>query len=138
MKMKAEKLEERGAAKSVVLSILKGSVYALCISLVCVLVFAFCLKFTPLSESLITPINQVIKGVSIFLGVLLGLKKQKEMGLASGLLIGLVYTIVAFLAFSALNHSFVFDRTLVNDIIFGTIIGGICGIICVNLKKTTK
>ncbi len=138
MKMKAKKLEERGAAKSVVLSILKGSVYALCISLVCVLVFAFCLKFTPLSESLITPINQVIKGVSIFLGVLLGLKKQKEMGLASGLLIGLVYTIVAFFAFSALNHSFVFDRTLVNDIIFGTIIGGICGIICVNLKKTTK
>lgn len=138
MKMKAKKLEERGAAKSVVLSILKGSVYALCISLVSVLVFAFCLKFTPLSESLITPINQVIKGVSIFLGVLLGLKKQKEMGLASGLLIGLVYTIVAFFAFSALNHSFVFDRTLVNDIIFGTIIGGICGIICVNLKKTTK
>lgn len=138
MKMKAKKLEERGTAKSVVLSILKGSVYALCISLVCVLVFAFCLKFTPLSESLITPINQVIKGVSIFLGVLLGLKKQKEMGLASGLLIGLVYTIVAFFAFSALNHSFVFDRTLVNDIIFGTIIGGICGIICVNLKKTTK
>lgn len=138
MKMKAKKLEERGAAKSVVLSILKGSVYALCISLVCVLVFAFCLKFTPLSESLITPINQVIKGVSIFLGVLLGLKKQKEMGLASGLLIGLVYTIVAFFAFSALNHSFVFDRTLVNDIIFGTIIGGICGIICINLKKTTK
>lgn len=138
MKMKAKKLEERGAAKSVVLSILKGSVYALCISLVCVLVFAFCLKFTPLSESLITPINQVIKGVSIFLGVLLGLKKQKEMGLASGLLIGLVYTIVAFFAFSALNHSFVFDRTLVNDIIFGAIIGGICGIICVNLKKTTK
>ena len=138
MKMKAKKLEERGAAKSVVLSILKGSVYALCISLVCVLVFAFCLKFTPLSESLITPINQVIKGVSIFLGVLLGLKKQKERGLASGLLIGLVYTIVAFFAFSALNHSFVFDRTLVNDIIFGTIIGGICGIICVNLKKTTK
>lgn len=138
MKMKAKKLEERGAAKSVVLSILKGSVYALCISLVCVLVFAFCLKFTPLSESLITPINQVIKGVSIFLGVLLGLKKQKEMGLASGLLIGLVYTIVAFFAFSALNHSFVFDRTLINDIIFGTIIGGICGIICINLKKTTK
>ena len=138
MKMKAKKLEERGAAKSVVLSILKGSVYALCISLVCVLVFAFCLKFTPLSESLITPINQVIKGVSSFLGVLLGLKKQKEMGLASGLLIGLVYTIVAFFAFSALNHSFVFDRTLINDIIFGTIIGGICGIICVNLKKTTK
>ena len=70
--------------------------------------------------------------------MLLGLKKQKEMGLVSGLLIGLIYTIAAFLVFSALNRSFVFDRTLLNDVVFGSIIGGICGIICVNLKKSTK
>ena len=133
--MKAKKLEERGAAKSVVLSILKGSVYALCISLVCVLVFAFCLKFTPLSESLITPINQVIKGVSIFFGVFIGMKKHKEMGLLSGFLIGLFFTIIAFLVFSILDGAFCFDRTFLNDIIFGSIIGAICGIICVNLKK---
>lgn len=138
MKMKAKRLEEKGSGKSVFLSIVKGSVYALCISLVCILLFAFLLKFTSLSDNLITPINQVIKGVSIFVGVLLGLKKQKEMGLVSGLLIGLIYTIAAFLVFSALNRSFVFDRTLLNDVVFGSIIGGICGIICVNLKKSTK
>lgn len=138
MKMKAKKLEEKGAGRSIFLSIIKGSVIALCVSLVCVLLFAFCLKFTPLSEKLITPINQVIKGISIFLGVLLGLKKQKEMGLVSGLLIGLIYTFVAFLVFSALNRSFDFDRTLLNDTIFGAIIGGICGIICVNIKKSAK
>ncbi len=138
MKIKAKRLEGQKGAKSVCFSILRGSAYAVCISLVSILVFAFCLKFTPLSENLITPINQVIKGISIFLGVFLGLKKQKEMGLASGLLIGFLYTIIAFFAFSALNHSFVFDRTFVNDIIFGSIIGGICGIICVNIKKNTK
>ena len=138
MKMKAKKLEGKGSSKSTFFSIIKGSIFSLCISLVCVLLFAFCLKFTPISETLITPINQVIKGVSIFLGVFLGLKKQKNMGLLSGLLIGFIYTITAFLVFSALNRNFVFDRTLVNDLIFGTIIGGICGIICVNIKKTTK
>ncbi len=138
MKMKAKRLEEKGSGKGVFLSIVKGSVYALCISLVCILLFAFLLKFTSLSDNLITPINQVIKGVSIFVGVLLGLKKQKEMGLVSGLLIGLIYTIAAFLVFSALNRSFVFDRTLLNDVVFGSIIGGICGIICVNLKKSAK
>lgn len=137
MKVRAKSVEEK-RDPSVFLSIVKGSLIALCISLVGVLIFAFCLKFTSLSDKLITPINQVIKGISIFFGVFFGLKKRKDKGLVSGLLIGLVYTIVAFLVFSLLNASFVFDLTLLYDIIFGSLIGAICGIICINVKKTTR
>lgn len=137
MKMRAKSLEEK-KHNGVFLSIVKGSLIALCVSLIGILIFAFCLKFTSLSDKLILPINQVIKGLSIFLGVFFGLKKQKQMGLISGLLIGFVYTIVAFFAFSILNGAFNFDHTLLNDIVFGAIIGGICGIICVNLKKTGR
>ena len=39
------------------------------------------------------------------------LKKIKELGLVSGLLIGVIYTILAFLVFSILGGSFVFDLT---------------------------
>ena len=81
MKMKAKRLEEKGSGKGVFLSIVKGSVYALCISLVCILLFAFLLKFTSLSDNLITPINQVIKGVSILLVCCLGLKNKKKWAL---------------------------------------------------------
>lgn len=137
MKMRAKNLEEK-KHNGVFLSIVKGSLIALCVSLIGILIFAFCLKFTSLSDKLILPINQVIKGFSIFLGVFFGLKKRKEMGLVSGLLIGFIYTIVAFIVFSILNGAFSFDHTLLNDIIFGAIIGGICGIICVNLKKSTR
>lgn len=137
MKLRAKRLEEK-KDPGAFLSIVKGSLIALCISLVGILIFAFCLKFTSLPEKLITPINQVIKGISIFLGVFFGLKKRKDKGLISGLAIGLIYTLVAFLVFSLLNSSFVFDMTLLYDIIFGTIIGGICGIICVNVKKSTR
>ena len=84
------------------------------------------------------PVNQVIKGVSVFLGVFLGLKKSKELGLVCGLLIGFIYTIAAFLVFSILSGSFNFDITLLTDIVFGAIIGAICGIICVNIKKSTN
>ena len=137
MKMRAKNLEEKKHS-GVFLSIVKGSLIALCVSLIGILIFASCLKSTSLSDKLILPINQVIKGLSIFLGVFFGLKKRKEMGLVSGLLIGFVYTIVAFIVFSILNGAFNFDHTLLNDIVFGTIIGGICGIICVNLKKSTR
>lgn len=115
--------------------VLKGSLISLSISLVLVLVFAFLLKFTNIPESIIYPVNQVIKGVSVFAGVFIGLKKSRQLGLASGLIIGLVYTILAFLIFSVLSGSFSMDLTFLTDIIFGGVIGAICGIICVNIKK---
>ena len=118
--------------------VLKGTIYSLCFSLVFILVFAFLLKFTGITESLITPINQLIKGLSVFLGVFISLKKDKQHGLICGLLIGLFFTVFAFLTFSILSGNFVFDRTFFTDMIFGAIIGGICGIIAVNLKKSIK
>ena len=133
MKVKSAEVQERKGGMA--LALLKGVIIALSISLVSILVFAFLLKFTNISDSIITPINQIIKGVSIFLGTFLGLKREKKMGLISGLLIGILYTLLAFFVFSALNGSLVFNRTLINDLCFGGIIGAICGVICVNIKK---
>lgn len=134
MKIKA-KIFNSDEKKGIIKPIVKGVFVALAVSLVSILLFAFLLRWTNISESLIAPVNQVIKGVSIFLGVFFGLKKVKHNGIINGLLIGFFYTIFAFLVFSLLDGAFSFDRSLLNDIIFGTIIGAICGIICVNLKK---
>ncbi len=117
------------------LSVIKGGLIALGFSLVGILIFAFVLKFTSVSDKIITPVNQVIKGASVFFGIFIGFKKERKMGLAGGVLIGLLFTLLAFVSFSLLSGSFVFDRTLVVDCVFGSIIGGICGVICVNLKK---
>ena len=75
------------------LSILKGSLASLCISLIGILIFAFLIRFISIPDSAISPINQVIKGVSILIGCFIGLKKTNEMGFISGLLIGVFYTI---------------------------------------------
>lgn len=138
MKLKAKKDTLKIANRSYAISVAKGVLVAVCISLVLVLLFAFLLKFTNIPESTIKPVNQVIKGLSILIGVFIGLKKSKELGLVSGLLIGLVYTIVAFLIFSCLGGVFAFDLTFLTDILFGAVMGAICGIICVNLKKSTN
>ncbi len=117
------------------INVIKGSLISLSFSLVGILIFAFILRFAPISDNLIAPINQVIKGVSILIGTLWALRKVREMGLISGLLIGFVYTVLAFVAFSILDGHFEFSKTLLNDILFGSIIGAICGIIAVNFKK---
>ncbi len=134
MRVKTAKTEKQNS--SAWMAIAKGVVVGLCVSLVGILLFAFILRFTSISDKVIAPVNEVIKGVSIFFGVFIGLKKYKKMGLLNGILIGFLFTVVAFLVFSLLDGAFCFDRTFVNDMLFGSIIGAICGIICVNLKKS--
>ena len=121
--------------RSFLLAIIKGSLIALCISLVGILIFAFILKFASISDKAIRPINQIIKGVSVLIGVFVAMRKVDKMGLVGGLLIGLVYTILAFVVFSILDGHFEFNLTLLNDLLFGGIMGAICGIIAVNVKK---
>lgn len=116
--------------------VLKGSIYALSVSLILILIFAFVLRFFGISENAITAIVQIIKGISILVGVILAMKKAKEMGFLTGLIIGLAFTLLSFVIFSILdNFTFEFSSTFFNDLIFGSIIGGICGIISVNVKK---
>ena len=113
----------------------KGSLIATMVSLVCILFFAFVIKLFGITDNFLKPINQIIKAISILLGVCFGLKTNKHNGLVTGVLIGLVYTIFAFVVFSALNGSFSFDKTILNDVLFGGITGAICGVICVNIGK---
>lgn len=124
---------------SIVLKLIKGALYALCVSLGLILIFAFLLRFIAIDEEAISPIVQVIKGISIITGVLIALKSVGEMGFLNGILIGLSYTIIAFICFSMLDgFNFEFSKVLLNDVIFGSIIGGISGIIAVNMKKKTN
>ncbi len=135
MKVKNANLNNAEDKVSFFVQVLKGALMALSVCLIAILIFAFVLRFVAVSDSLIKPINQVIKTISILIGTFYGLKKSKDMGLISGLVIGLMFTIISFIAFSALDGSFEFGISLINDCLFGSIIGGVCGIIAVNLRK---
>lgn len=137
-KPEAQNLNEEGEKQKVWLNILKGSLVALSVSLVGILIFAFFIKYVAVPTEAIKPVNQVIKGISLLVGTFVALKKVNQMGLINGLLIGLCYTVIAFLVFSILDGNFEFNKTLVNDLLFGGIIGGICGVIAVNLKRKTN
>ncbi|HAJ78070.1 MAG TPA: TIGR04086 family membrane protein [Clostridiales bacterium] len=131
---KTEKLKNN----NFVLAILKGSLIAVASSLIGILFFAFIIKLFGITDQFLRPVNQVIKGISILLGVFISAKKYKQNGLILGAVVGLVYTLLAFVVFSALNGSFNIDKTLLNDVLFGGIMGAICGIIAVNVNKKAK
>ena len=113
----------------------RGALIAVSVSLVGILVFAFLIRFVGISDSMIMPVNQVIKIVSIFVGVWFALRNNKEKGAVRGIIIGLAYTMLAYLVFSILSGSFTLGLTTLTDILFGAIIGAICGVIIVNIKN---
>lgn len=134
--MKAQNTIDSNTKGNFFIYVIKGSLMALSISLIAICIFAFLLRFFDISEQVIKPINQIIKIASVLLGTFVGLKSCKEMGLITGFFVGLLYTLLAFVIFSILNGEFSFDSTLLNDMIFGGIAGGIAGIVAVNLKKS--
>ncbi len=117
------------------LGVLKGTFWAISVSLLCVLIFAFIIKFTTLSEGLISPINQGIKIVSILVGAFVMSKKIRSNGWLWGIILGMAYTALAFLTFSILDGHFEFNISVLNDLLFGSITGLISGIIAFALKK---
>ena len=128
-------LFDKSNKSSAIMPYIKGATVALIVSLVGILIFAFVLKFIEISEGMINPINQVIKAISILIGVKIALKHTNKLGWLKGALLGIVYTLLAYLIFSFLSSSIMFDQTTLIDMVFGGIMGAICGIIMVNAKK---
>lgn len=132
MKVKSISLKNNSS----VFTVLKGAFNALIVSLISILIFAFIIKFVSIGDGLIRPVNQIIKIASILFGCFLAFKKNNEKTLFKGLLIGVIYTILAFVLFSLLNGQFVFNKSLVLDILFGGAVGLISSIICnIFIKK---
>lgn len=128
-------MDTLNSKRKYILQLLKGAFFAVSISLVGILLFALLIKFTSISDKWIMPINQIIKIVSIFFGVLLSFERGGNQGFLKGLIIGIVYTIFAYLVFSILAGKFSFSLNSFTDMLFGGLIGGISGILAVNIKK---
>lgn len=121
--------------KSMGLQILKGSITSVSITLVLILLFALLIRFVNINEGVIMPVNQFIKIVSIFLGVYSALKFHKEKGWVKGMLIGAIYSVLSFVVFSILSSQLSFSMSTLLDILFSGIIGGLSGVIAVNMKN---
>ena len=112
---------------------LKGLVVAMTISFGLVLAFAFSLKWWQINESMIMPMNLLIKMVSVIFGAMVAIKGERA-GLVKGVVFGLVYMIVAFVSFSILANTFSLDIGFFLDLICSAVAGAIVGIIKVNRK----
>ena len=118
-----------------ILSVFKGVLFAIFISLIFILIFAFLIKTFGLNSELINPINQIIKFASILIGVKTALKPTVKHGLIKGIFVGALYTLCAYLIFNILNNSFIVNYKLLSDMCFGMVAGLISAIIVKIISK---
>ena len=112
---------------------IKGTCTAVIASLLAVLVFAFVVKLTYLNGGVIKAVNQFIKVIAVFLGCSLSIKNS--MGLLKGVIIGILTSLVISLVFSLCGVGTGARVALLIDGVFTAVIGGICGVIAVNVRK---
>ena len=128
---------EKGAVRWI-LDIVKTVVVAVLVSMVLVLVFALIVKATDLSEDTIGYVNVAIKTVSVLIGTLLGFKRGGTGGWLKGLISGLLYVVTSFLVFASISGNLSFGDLSWVDVLTGAVVGLICGVIAVNVKKKAK
>ena len=121
--------------RSNIITLLGGTLLSISMTLVLILVFALFIRFFDISNNLIFPINQVIKVISLFFGISMVVRKLNTNGLKNGIILAFTYYIFNYLIFSILQGNFSFGLGNLYDAILTTIIGGLIGIILVNLRK---
>ncbi len=114
---------------------IKGLIVSLIITFAAIIIFALIIKWANLSDSVITPVNLVIKAIAIAFGTII-FAKSGTGGLKKGLIFAVSYITLAFVVFSALSGAFSIGISLLLDYVFGAVVGAVVGIIKVNRKKS--
>lgn len=104
-------------------SMFKGVMCAVIATLLFILVFAFILQISGLSNAVISPVMQVVKVICIFIGVAIALKPAKSKGWLYGLLVGIFYMVLTFIVFSLLDGHFVINLGALSDLLFAALVG---------------
>ncbi len=101
-------------------TILKSALLSFVFSLVFVLVFALIVKLTNIGEGAIGIVNQAIKIVSVFLGVLFSVKERGGWFL-NGLCGGVLYAVIAFFVFSFVGGQFNWSNLFIDIGVSGAV-----------------
>lgn len=132
---KITSLDNNIKEKSKFIDVLKGSITAIVITLISLVIFSMVLANTNINENTIIPVIIVVTAISILIGSIISVSKISKKGLLNGALVGLIYIAIIYLLSSMVNGNFSFDFNSLIIIISAIIAGMFGGIIGVNLKR---
>lgn len=118
-----------------VMTIFKGTMVSILITLILLFVFATVLTYTNVAEATIPAVIIVITAISLLIGSGIASRKMKKNGLLNGAVIGAIYLLILYIISSIIGGNFGMNFKSIIMIIAGIICGILGGIIGVNTKK---
>lgn len=118
--------------------ILRSIAISYVISMILMMIYAFLLAHTSISESTIPISTFVISLISVFIGSSLSMIKIRENGLMNGGIVGLIYILLLYILSSIFSTGFGLNGYAIAMIAFHVLIGMIGGIIGVNMIKEER
>ena len=132
---KKTSLDNNIKEKSKFIDVLKGSITAIVITLISLVIFSTVLANTNINENTIIPVIIAVTAISILIGSIISVSKISKKGLLNGALVGLIYIAIIYLLSSMVNGNFSFDSNSLIIIISAKIAGLFGGIIRVTLIR---
>jgi putative membrane protein (TIGR04086 family) len=129
----AAKQEESSMTKDLA-QVGRGSVFAVLLTLLCIILFAVIMQLSSLTESIIRPVVQVVRILSIAVGGIYAAGKGVRRGWLKGAGTGILYVILVSLIGIFSGGKFAFDRIFLSDMIMAIIVGTVGGAIGINLR----
>lgn len=114
--------------------ILKGAVFAVIITLTCIIIFAFVMKLATLQESVIKPVVQVVRIISIAAGGAYAARLGDAKGWLKGAGAGIFYVVIVSIAGLIGGGGLSLDRILISDTVMAVIVGAVGGAIGINIR----
>ena len=131
MNIKNNKSEDR-EEKNIV-TIIKGSVVAIVITVIGLLILSLILTYTNVKESVEMPFVIVIMAISIIIGSIISTRQVNKKGMVNGGLVGLIYILIIYILSSIFVTSFSINVHSLITMIVAIITGILGGIIGVNI-----
>lgn len=123
---------------SKIYNIFRGSLVAILITIISLLIFSILLTHTNISEKSIVPVITIITAVSILTGSILSVSKIENRGLFNGALVGLIYILAIYILSSIINKNFTINLNsliLISSAVISGMMGGIIGVNMNNKKR---
>ena len=114
-----------------IVRVVKGSIFAILITVVFLLIYAILLTSTNISENTMNAVVITVSGVSILIGSSISSFKIKKQGIINGAIVGLIYITALYLFSSILFVGFSLNLSsiiMITVSIFTGMIGGIIGV----------
>ncbi len=120
------------------LKLFRGVAIAALVTLPGMLLLAACVVLFGVSDGAIGVCNQLLKALAVFMGAVSAVGRGGSRGFVTGAAVGLVYMLVGYGVYCALDGSLWALGILGAEALFGAAIGALSGAIAANMRPARK